>query len=302
MIRELTGIDPIRMLYVQLMYRCNFSCKHCFHGELLTAKDSFTSPQVNAILRYFRARYSLEAVTFLGGEPLLYPEILSVCRTAKSMGLTVELCTNGHHGFHQRIKDIAPYVDKLRISLEGLEDANDHIRQPGSFLSALQTIELARTLGTALGVTMTVTATNLKDVLPLAQLLESLGVRELKLHSLRAVGNAAEHPELFILDNSVYGLLQRDIRNVDLKIELLYDTDLSPHPHSDACAISSSRSAERLDRIELDPQGGLTMSCKAVGRNAQAFRWDKQREVVFYEPHANDELAQHVPDVVYQTT
>jgi hypothetical protein len=44
------------------------------------------------------------------------------------------------------------------------------------------------------------------------------------------------------------------------------------------------------------------MSCKAVGRNAQAFRWDKQREVVFYEPHANDELAQHVPDVVYQTT
>ena len=29
MIREVTGISKIRMVYVQLLYRCNFECLHC---------------------------------------------------------------------------------------------------------------------------------------------------------------------------------------------------------------------------------------------------------------------------------
>lgn len=301
MIGEVVGVKTIRMLYIQLMYRCNFSCQHCFHGELLKANDSYPPAEVVDMLRHFRTNYDLAAVTFLGGEPLLYPAIVDVCRGAKTLDLDVEICTNGHSGFMRQFESVAPYLDKVRISLEGLEATNDRIRQRGSFKSAAQTIKVARQHGIAVGATMTVTAANLDEVVPLAQLLEQLGVQELKLHCLRSVGNAIQHPELLITDTAEYLRLHEQIRAADLQIEMRYDSDLSPQSNDDACLSPEATQSQYLDRIEVDPRGAFTMSCKAVGMHASAFRWDPSEQTVIYAPHAQDELVHHIPDVVYKT-
>ncbi|HEY3684236.1 MAG TPA: radical SAM protein [Streptosporangiaceae bacterium] len=300
MIHDVTGVSRIRMLYVQLMYRCNFACQHCFHGELLKAPDRYTPSQVAEMLRYFRTHYDLQAVTFLGGEPLLYPAITSVCRDAASHGIGVEICTNGHYGFRSRLRALVPYVSKLRVSVEGLAATNDHIRRPGSFRSATQTLSLARQLGIRVGVTMTVTALNVEEVVPLAQRLEVLGVTELKLHCLRPVGNALRHPELMVADEAQYERLHEALAAAGLTIEIRYDADLAPHPSSAACTEPGGQPIEELERIEVDPRGALTMSCKAVGRHAHAFRWDSSARTIRYEPHDGDEIHQQIPDVVYR--
>lgn len=300
MISDVTGVTRIRMLYVQLLYRCNFACQHCFHGELLQAGDCYTPEQVDALLRHFHANYALRAVTFLGGEPLMYPHLTRVCRDAAQLGLGVEICSNGHFGFRRRLEAVAPHLDKLRISLEGLEATNDRIRKPGSFRSAIKTIALARSLGITVGVTMTVTALSLQDVLPLARILDRLGVTELKLHCLRPVGNAAHHPELAVHDDREYEALHQDLAAAGLGLQIRYDADLTPHTHSAQCRAGEPNRGD-LDRIEIDPRGALTMSCKAVGRDAHAFRWDTTSQTVVYEPHDGDELHRHIPDVVYRT-
>src|SRR6266540_5469574 len=106
------------MLYLQLLYRCNFSCRHCFHGELLKNADRFNLAEAQAILDHFRWVYKLDAVTFLGGEPLLYPHVAAVCHYAKRLGLQVEICTNGHLGFRRTFEAIGGTLDKLRVSLD----------------------------------------------------------------------------------------------------------------------------------------------------------------------------------------
>ena len=40
---------------------------------------------------------------------------------------------------------------------------------------------------------------------------------------------------------------------------------------------------------------------KAVGKDVNAFRWDKEHQVVRYEPREDDELALGIPDVNYRT-
>src|SRR5690349_9834659 len=132
------------MLYLQLAYKCNFSCAHCFHGEMLRNRDSFTASEAQDVLDHFIDVYHLEAVTFLGGEPLLYPNIVPVCRYAKQRGLRVEICTNAHPGFRSTIEAAAPYLDKSRVSLDGLRENHDRMRQPGSFDGAFTMIDLAR--------------------------------------------------------------------------------------------------------------------------------------------------------------
>lgn len=159
MLTEITGIHRVRMLYLQLLYRCNFSCRHCFHGDLLADPGHYTLEQAQAILRHFRDTYQLEVVTFLGGEPLLYRDIVDLCCYAKSeLGLQTEMCSNAHRGFRNTITRLAPVLDKFRVSLDGLANTHDAIRQPASFAGAIQVIDHTRDLGITTGATMTVTA------------------------------------------------------------------------------------------------------------------------------------------------
>lgn len=299
MLDQVAGITRVRMLYLQLLYKCNFSCKHCFHGELLKAPENFSVIEAQALLYHFKTVYQLDAVTFLGGEPLLYPHIATMCRYAKGLGLEVEICTNGHRGFRPKIEAVAPLLDKFRVSLDGLRESHDRMRQAGSFDGALEMIDLARRRGVVVGATMTVTQRNLGEVVPLARLLQELGVVELKLHALRLVGNAQDNPDLEVIDTNRYADLHSQINSAGLSIAIVYDSDLSPQPAGDAC--SNLVAGGWLDRIESDPRGGLTVSCKAVGKDVNAFRWDKARGVIVYEPRANDEFALGIPDVIYQT-
>ncbi|WP_101258370.1 radical SAM protein [Streptomyces barkulensis] len=297
MIAEVTGIRRIRMLYLQLLYRCNFECLHCFHGTRLQHADAFTAEQAANLLTLMRNRYGTEAVTLLGGEPFVYKDLARVVRHARQeLGLRVEICTNGYR-IERRLAEIAPHLDLLRVSLEGVGSTNDHIRRSGSYQSALNALGLARELGVPAGATMTVTSRNIDEVLPLARVLEHFGVRQLKLHCLRPVGNAAAHPELLVTDPAAYARLRERLREAQPAVEVVVDEDLSEHGAPEVCAPAGGPT--EIERIEADPRGALTMSCKAVGRDAHAFWYDKRANRIVHRPTATDELALAVPDVVY---
>ncbi|WP_435178713.1 radical SAM protein [Actinacidiphila sp. bgisy145] len=297
MITEVTGIRTVRMLYLQLLYRCNFACQHCFHGERLQHLDAFTLEEAVTLMRLMHKEYGTEAVNLLGGEPFLHKDLPEVVRYAKQeLDLHVEICTNGYR-IERRLTEIAPYLDLLRISLEGNGATNDAIRRYGSYQGALSALNHARDLGIPTGATMTVNARNIDEVLPLARTLQDYGARQLKLHRLRPVGNAAHHPELRISDTTAYARLREQLRTSHLAIEVIVDEDLSEEgtPESRGPAASTVS----IPRIEADPRGGLTMSCKAVGKDAHAFWYDKQAGHIVHRPSATDEIVLAVPGVLY---
>ncbi|MDT0421851.1 MULTISPECIES: radical SAM protein [Streptomyces] len=297
MIREVTGIETIRMLYLQLLYRCNFACLHCFHGERLQHADAFTVGEAAGLLTLMRDEYGTEAVTLLGGEPFVYRELPEVVRYAKEeLGLRVEICTNGYR-VERRLARIASHLDVLRVSLEGVGATNDAIRRTGSFTSALDALRAARDLGVPTGATMTLTSRNIADVLPLAHTLADLGVQELKLHHMRPVGNAAAHPELLVSDVSAYGRLRAELAALRTPLEIVVDEEISATGGPATCATTTR--PRTVHRIEADPRGALTLSCNAVGNDAYAFWYEKSTGRITHRPSAKDELSQAVPDVVY---
>ncbi|MEU4499540.1 radical SAM protein [Streptomyces sp. NPDC023998] len=297
MIGEVTEIRRIRMLYLQLLYRCNFECLHCFHGERLKHADAFTAEEAVNLIRLMHHQYGTEAVTLLGGEPFVYKDLAQVVRYAKQeLGMQVEICTNGYR-IERRLTEIASYLDLLRISLEGVGATNDHIRKSGSYQSAVSALNLARELGVRMGVTMTVTSRNIDEVLPLARTLQEFDARQLKLHCLRPVGNAATHPELLVTDPAAYARLREQLQAAELSMEVIVDEDVSEHGASEICApVGGPR---EIERIEADPRGALTMSCKAVGKDSHAFWYEKAADRIVHRPSATDELTVAVPDVVY---
>lgn len=78
---------------------------------------------------------------------------------------------------------------------------------------------------------------------------------------------------------------------------MIVDEDLSAHGAPQVCTPSGG--PREIDRIEADPRGALTMSCKAVGKDSHAFWYEKAAGHIVHRPSATDELALGVPDVVY---
>jgi MoaA/NifB/PqqE/SkfB family radical SAM enzyme len=303
MLKTVLSIDRVDRLYIQLLYRCNFRCKHCFHGEALELGTIISAEDIDAILRYFRENYELRAVTLLGGEPFMHPEIVAIVNASRGLGLTVDICTNGHSGFKRRLAKCHGDIDMLRVSLDGLREAHDYIRRPGSFDGAMRTVAFARSLGVRVGVTLTVTRHNVMDLAGLADLLEAQSVDELKLHEMRIVGNAARHPELRPLPGDGVAAAVAGLQRRSGRLAIVVDSDLARPDTGGAPEPKLSRERRirsTLDRAEFDPRGNLTMSCKAVGLYASAFRWDFGRKAVVHSPHLADELALAIPDVVYQ--
>jgi Fe-coproporphyrin III synthase len=296
-IREVASIRRIRMVYLQLLYRCNFECLHCFHGERLKHGDAFSPDEAISFLRLMREDYDAEAVTLLGGEPFVYRDLPDVVhRARRQLGLEVEICSNGYR-IERRLAEIAPDLDFLRISVEGTGATNDLIRRPGSYQAALRALRCARELGIRTGATMTITSLNIGQVVAVVEELQGVGVRQLKLHCLRPVGNASLHPELLVADPSAYTRMREQLHSASLSIEIVLDEDLSADGAPTACRPVTG--LREIERIEADPRGALTMSCKAVGKDSHAFWYDKASSRIIHRPSATDELTLAIPDVVY---
>src|SRR3989344_6512194 len=159
MLKKILGVKTIERLYLELLFKCNFNCVYCYHGERLQWKDHFTLQELMRLISLFKQDYYLQAVTFLGGEPFIYKDLEKAVRLVREAGLRIVIITNGYK-VQQRLKAVAPFLDELRLSIDGLEKRHDQLRQEGSFKAALDTLSFAKSIGLATTVTMTVNEEN----------------------------------------------------------------------------------------------------------------------------------------------
>lgn len=59
-----------------------------------------------------------EELYITGGEPMLHPQVVDMCKSAKEMGFHVILVTNGTELWNeQKVNEIGPYIDAVEISI-----------------------------------------------------------------------------------------------------------------------------------------------------------------------------------------
>lgn len=297
MLTEKTGIKRIQKLYLQMLFHCNFNCLHCFQGEKLKRSDRFSVDEIKRVIMMFATQYGLKSVTLLGGEPFIHPGLESVLSFCKDSKLETEVCTNGYR-IQPILRRVAPLLDHLRVSIDGLEQTHDTIRRKGSFAAALQTLRTAKSLGVFSSVTTTVTSINVGEIYQLAATVKAAGVSVMKLHQLRLVGNANQHPDL-LCDDVLLQTLSSQVQRIhdELQMAILLDDDLD----SGDCIISPDQQVEtfELERIEVQPDGAMYVSCKAVGSDSNAFWYDKPSGEIVYQPTAHDEISRGAPQVQY---
>lgn len=148
---------------------CNFSCRYCFsqftdvHGSL-PLKKSLKIPEM---LR----KHGCKKLNFVGGEPLLYPDIDNLLKKSHECGLITSIVTNGSLLTRKRIDELAPYLDLVGLSIDS---ANEKIqaalgRGDGSHVrKLLNAIDYLKKKGKKIKINTVVTSLNKnEDMRPL---------------------------------------------------------------------------------------------------------------------------------------
>ena len=94
---EASFVDwPGKLCSVIFFPRCNFRCRYCHNGPLVTKPDMLEDIQFSHIMAYLqRERAWIDGVCFSGGEATLQPQLPEILACIKAQGFLTKLDTNG---------------------------------------------------------------------------------------------------------------------------------------------------------------------------------------------------------------
>jgi selenobiotic family peptide radical SAM maturase len=157
---------------------CDLHCRHCYDRS---SRSSLPFDQAIRILDdlyiFCKKKHVKGAVSFTGGNPLLYPHFMSLYRAASERGFSLSIL--GNPASREQIDEIIAIEmpSHFQVSLEGLQEYNDFIRGEGHFNRIVTFLELLKEYGIFSMVMLTLTRDNMSQILPLADRLKGIADR-----------------------------------------------------------------------------------------------------------------------------
>jgi len=135
---ELTDAQQQPTVYpaamVNITNKCTLRCRHCFvfrEGNPVEQKNEMDSATMLATLKDLQQRHSIHTMLWMGGEPMLRPDVL---REGIKLFKKNHITTNG-------TIDLIDLPDCIYvISIDGPPDINDAIRGKGTFARVMDTL------------------------------------------------------------------------------------------------------------------------------------------------------------------
>ncbi len=158
--------------------RCNLNCIHCYSdsrnqdysGELSTSEAKTMIDDL--------AAFKAPVLLFSGGEPLMREDLFELANYAVGKGLRVVISTNGTLISKEAARDIRKAgISYVGVSLDGIGSNNDRFRgKKGAFDEALRGIENCREVGQRVGLRLTLTKHNARDLTEIYRLIEEVDI------------------------------------------------------------------------------------------------------------------------------
>ncbi len=160
--------------FIVVTYRCNAQCRMCHTWQHPSSTSREFSPRL-----IDKLPSQLAFINITGGEPFLRSDIETIIENSLTKSKRVLISTNGY--FTKRVLAAANRFGNrigFRISIEGLPAVNDELRGiKNGFDHGIRTLISLKTKGIKdIGVGITVSDRNAKDMIELYRLAEAMGL------------------------------------------------------------------------------------------------------------------------------
>ena len=182
--KALWSIAP-RQVSIALTNVCDLHCAYCYAPK---HKASLCTEQVIEWLRELDGEGCL-SVGFGGGEPMLHPDFVNICRrAAQETQLAITFTTHGHRLTSQTVGRLKGSVHFARISVDGVSRTYEEQRGK-PFASLLKAMDLIATLS-PFGINVVVNERTIMELDAIAELAQEFGASELLLLPQQKTGKA----------------------------------------------------------------------------------------------------------------
>jgi MoaA/NifB/PqqE/SkfB family radical SAM enzyme len=181
--------------------RCNLSCAFCAYDRRLPFARASADPAairrfLDVLADFQETRNEPVLVSWLGGEPLLWPELPGLTAHATARGLRTSATTNGTTlGSPAVRRHLLDHYSELTISLDAADEGHDAIRRsPGLFHALRENVSaLAEARRLKLRVNTVLLRSTIDHFPELAREVAAWGVDELTFNLL----GGRDRPEFF---------------------------------------------------------------------------------------------------------
>ena len=164
--------------------KCNFNCRHCFNAkDNLPSSSEFSWAECLKFIRELN-ECGVQNVALTGGEPMIHPRFMDICREFERRGMVIEeLTTNGSFITMEMLREFAGFAVRpvFKLSFDGLGHHDWFRDKEGSEDSVIEKIKLLKEEGFRVRVQTNVHRGNTKTILPTAKLMNSLGVESMRV-------------------------------------------------------------------------------------------------------------------------
>lgn len=128
-------------LRIYLTNKCNLRCTHCFMFAGEEKNNELNDQEICELIHQSYVK-GADQLILTGGEVCLSDSFFSAMKTAKALGMYVQVLSNGTCWNDKTIEDAADYIDDIQISIDGYdEESNAKVRGKGMFEKSLLTAE-----------------------------------------------------------------------------------------------------------------------------------------------------------------
>lgn len=196
-----------------LTSRCNYDCQFCFRQ--LGYRELFYNEAVEVVDKLVDA--GITKLTFSGGEPLLWPNLIDIISYAKKKGLITMLISNGSLITSQKLKKLEKILDWITFSLDGSNSLmNDQMtRNPGHFDRIINLLKLLEHSNINIKINTVCSKINADDIVKMVPLIQSYNIKRWKLfqfYSIRA--NSYQNADKFSISDENFSKIQTQINKL----------------------------------------------------------------------------------------
>ncbi|MCU0934793.1 MAG: radical SAM protein [Gammaproteobacteria bacterium] len=181
------GPAPLGTLALYLTRACNLRCRYCFLSAGKPYQDELTTGEYRDLLDQ-GAELGVGVVQWLGGEPLMRPDLFEIAAHGRQLGLSQHLLTNGTLVTPESAARVREHFEGVQVSLDGMEEVNDRFRNRGSFRRTVAGIRTLLDAGNPVVVSCVVSRHNIDQMDEFFEFMAGLGVRSLHFMNLQKCG------------------------------------------------------------------------------------------------------------------